>query len=379
MKKIAFIGKPHYGGGYTRFCYLRRLLSDHKLYLLGIGKTNSSFEIKDKDYFVIANALSQKLEKRKITQLFLDFVEKEEINIIIPMNSPIAVGAIPFISNAKIIQIVNSDTPRVYQYTATYIEWVSKVVCLTDKQVSELKKRISIQLHHKITIIPHGVDIIKTDPIVNKKNKLTIGFLGRVHQGHKNILLIPEILSRVNTNFEFHICGDGPDKKELLNRIEINQIPYIDHGAISNHLINDYLSKWDILLFPSFVEGFGITLIEAMNNGVVPIANILEGITDTIIDHNKNGFLVKNNAIFQYVDFIHSLDSNRELLHNMKLNAKAKVREKYDLNVIVEKYREVFDEVSDSTKPKEAIGFDNWKPYKEYKPSIYQRIRNRLF
>src|SRR5690606_12682639 len=133
-----------------------------------------------------------------------------------------------------------------------------------------------------------------------------------------------------------------------------------------------------ILLFPSQLEGFGLTLIEAMNNGIVPIANHLPGITDFIITSGKDGFVVEKNSVHDFVNRIEHLNADRDLLYQMKLAARETVRERFELTTVIQQYQQIFDEVLMTEKPSVTKDFPEWQAYVDYKPSIFMRILNRV-
>jgi glycosyltransferase involved in cell wall biosynthesis len=378
-KKILFIGKPGMGGGYTRFLYLKENLKEYELILASVGKLEKKSK-NEPDFFVNIGAdFCRKTEKRKLTLEFIKYCKEEEISIIIPMNSPIVVGAIPFLPiETKVVQIVNSDTPRVYKYVTEHIAYVSQLVCLSKRQFDHLSKKLSNEHKNKLKIIPHGLKINYEELPYNNSEKLKIGFLGRVHQGHKNVFLIPEILKNLSIDYEFQLIGDGPDKAQLLSRFEKYGISIIDHGFVANESIGKIIKKWDILLFSSFYEGFGITLIECMNQGVVPIANLLPGITDMIIEDQVSGFLVKDNRVKDYVNILEGLNQDRSRLQQLKENSRKRVIEKFDLVHVIYQYQKVFGEVLLSPKKIPSKDFKDWVPYKEYRPSLWRKILNRV-
>src|SRR5690606_11804358 len=133
---------------------------------------------------------------------------------------------------------------------------------------------------------------------------LRIGFLGRIHHAHEDVFKIPDIFARLSIPYQFEIVGDGQDKEKWLKDLQSKNISFTFHGFIPQDKIHELINKWDILLFPSQVEGFPLTLIEAMNNGVVPLANHLSGITDFIITSGKDGFVIKQNRIKDFVSRI---------------------------------------------------------------------------
>jgi hypothetical protein len=115
-----------------------------------------------------------------------------------------------------------------------------------------------------------------------------------------------------------------------------------------------------------------------MQHGVVPIANHLKGITDFVISHEKDGFIVSKNKIETYVEIINNLNNNRLLLNQIKKEASITVQNRFNLDEILVQYSTVFTQVNDSKKNTKTLEFKNWKPYIEYKPNVIQRILNRF-
>lgn len=375
--RIAFMGIPKAGGGYSRFLYLKKGLPHINFKLVTIGNRGIKYDYHEEAFITIGPDLDTCRDRKKLAQMFIEFIVKNDIDILIPGNSPIAISCIPFLPpTVQVVNIVNSDVPRVYKYVITHLEYVARVVCISPKQKQYLIEK-GLCDESKIRLIPHGVKSQEELQLKLPDQELKIGFLGRLHQGHKQILLIPRILSRLSFTYSFHIVGDGPDREPFIALLEELKIPYTFHGFVPNNEIDKIVKNWDIMLFPSIVEGFGLTLIEAMNEGVVPVANILKGITDYIIQDSKSGFLIRNNNIDEYVERLVKLNKQRNLLLEMKYNANKRVKDTFDLITICAKYNEVFHEVVHYEKP-EQQEFATWQPYEEYTPSLIQRLLNRI-
>ena len=374
-KKIAFIGAPISGGNYTHFKYLSKGLKDYHIDLLTVGKLEYNF-LKEPNFIHLGKDINRK-NHQQLALLLYEFLEKGDYSILIPMNSPIAVSLIPFIKpSIKIVNIVNGDTPRVYKYVTSHINHVSKIICVSKRQYEQLKKKLSYNnFNKKVLLIPHGIETSEIEEKSNLKEKLHIGYLGRMHQKQKNILLIPKILKKLQFDYHFFLIGEGNDKQSLIRELDEHMIPYTDYGQVANTHINHYLKEWDIFLFPSTNEGFGLTLIEAMSTGTVPIANKIEGITDYIIKDGKDGFIIDKNNIGLFVKRIEQLNKNRPLLEKMKVEAKTTIKNRFNLESVLEDYENIFNSVSNETNDK-SLDIINWKPYKEYKPPFFERVIN---
>jgi glycosyltransferase involved in cell wall biosynthesis len=377
MIKIVFMGKPALSGNYTHFKYLRDNLTNCKFYLLGLG-TVTDTEERDVDFVQIGQEFDRVKHKQQLAALLVDFCNERKIDILIPMNSAIAVSCIPFLKSTKIIQIINNDQPRVYKYILSHVERVSKIIAISKRQVDVVKGKLADDMKSKLILLPHGVHV-DDKKISNRANQiLTIGFLGRIEHASKGVFHIPVILDGLRIPFKFEIIGDGSDRDRLFSKLTKYNIPYKFRGAVPQNNVNGLISNWDILLFPSQYEGLPMTLIETMSSGVVPLANHLPGITDFIITSGKDGYVIKKNKVKDFVSRIEQLNEDRALLYRMKQAARETVRQRFELSDIIRQYQAVLEEVLKAEKPGATKDFSEWQPYVEYKPSIIQRILNRV-
>lgn len=130
------------------------------------------------------------------------------------------------------------------------------------------------------------IDLYGTD----EKNPLLL-FAGRVSD-EKGVFELPHIYKKLKDEIpgiQIAIAGTGPAEKELKKIFpEAIYLGWVDHNTLS-----DYYSAADMLILPSKFDTFGCVVLEAMCCGLPVIAYNTKGPKD-IIEHRKNGFLVKN-------------------------------------------------------------------------------------
>jgi len=146
-------------------------------------------------------------------------------------------------------------------------------------------------------------------------------------QDHKDVLLI--------------ILGSGPLEKKLKNQSKLLGIEENVRfcGFINN--IGNYLAATDIFVFPSFQEGFPNSVLEAMACGLPVIATRIGGVVD-VIKNEENGLLVEPGNVDQLADALKKLISDPEYASALGKNAIKTVRENYDINVIANKYIDLY-------------------------------------
>lgn len=125
------------------------------------------------------------------------------------------------------------------------------------------------------------------------ENNLVIGNVGRLHF-QKNQMFILDVLSylvKLNPKVKLVLVGQGADKEKLENRVnELNLQKYIIFAGVQDD-IQEWLSTFDLFIFPSLFEGLGIAGLEAEANGLPIYAS------DKVIPQE-----LKINSNFKFLD-----------------------------------------------------------------------------
>jgi len=104
-----------------------------------------------------------------------------------------------------------------------------------------------------------------------------------------------------------------------------------------------YYQAADITLFPSRREGFGNVIIESMAVGTPVISSYIKGITDTIIENEKDGILIKsNNKPEAYTQKIIELLEDSSKYEYISKNSKEKVNRLFNQNTIMMQYEVLY-------------------------------------
>jgi glycosyltransferase involved in cell wall biosynthesis len=139
----------------------------------------------------------------------------------------------------------------------------------------------------------------KADVKENKKE----GCIGLVYAGkfipRKHVEIIIEALSELkDEKYMFEIYGDGPEREKLVRLANEKLKPgtYSFKGSVDREQVLTAMSRNDFFVMVSENECFGLTYVEAMINGCIPIGSKGEGIDGIIID-GETGFLVDVNSV----------------------------------------------------------------------------------
>lgn len=159
-----------------------------------------------------------------------------------------------------------------------------------------------------------------------KSEKYEVGnflYVGTIEE-RKGLLFLIEAISLLDnkTNINLNIIGKIVDQSYfdmLLQKIHDwgleNNIHFL--GRVSDKELEEYYKKAEIFTFPSLLEGYGIVLIEALNNGLPIICFNNTAIPYTVKD-NVNGFIAKNKDAKDMALKIQQLTGNSELREKLQ-------------------------------------------------------------
>lgn len=178
------------------------------------------------------------------------------------------------------------------------------------------------------------------------KTKVKLIYVGRMERS-KGVHLLLEQLANNFPNVELLLIGDGPYKTELQSIAEelsiTEQVTF--YGKVPHSQAIELMSSADIFVLPTLrIEGFPMTIVEAMFVGLPILASNMGGIVDAV-DDGKTGYLITSNNAEELKDRLDKLVGSRDLRTLFGSNSKAKAHKEYTVNVMIDKYMDVFKEV----------------------------------
>lgn len=224
--------------------------------------------------------------------------------------------------------------------------YVTNYVAVSDKASEFLYPR---KVQNKVTIIPNLIDFDKfqyNEEASNRlrkelgiSNKKVYGIIARLdpQKNHSFLLdIFNEILKKEPESI-LAIVGLGPLENEIkdkVNRLGINK-SVIFRGYVDN--TTDYYSMFDIFLYPTNFEGFGIVLEEAQTSGlpilcsdVVP-SNVIVSDLVKLLSLKDNATLWANEAISL------SINDNRK-------DYKERIKVSFDKDNIIKTIENLYEE-----------------------------------
>jgi len=224
-----------------------------------------------------------------------------------------------------------------------------------------LSKGFNVNLE-RISCICNGVAV----PTIWQKqgtaidgDRINIGFVGRLEENQKGVLLIPKILSRLKYlgNIDkLSIIGDGPDRVEMECMLGemCPGLNYEYYGMLPNDKTIGLLKEQDILIMPSYYEGLPIVLLEAMGQGVVPVVSRLGGFTDPVVSDGENGILVEVGDVDGFAGAIDDIIKDKHKRMSMSQAAWHTVSSKFSEDIMGRQYLSMIRQLSETRNSKEV-------------------------
>jgi glycosyltransferase involved in cell wall biosynthesis len=180
----------------------------------------------------------------------------------------------------------------------------------------------------------------------SKSSKIIIGGVMRFNY-EKNLDLwikVAKNLSEKSDLVNFVIIGDGPELsrvRRLIKKLELTKL--VELVKPTNNIYS-HMSKFDVLLLTSRIEGLPNVLIEAQLLGIPVVSTNCGGAIETFID-SSSGILVGNYNPKLIADTLFLLVSDREGLSRYSANATVQAAQRFNIDTIAQQYVNIYNKI----------------------------------
>lgn len=256
-------------------------------------------------------------------------------------------------------------TPTVFVYSQVVNMFSDCEIALTESR-RNVKIAEGIK-EHKLKVIPNGIDLNRFSPIQAKKQEyrtdilekygipkdaFIFGNISRLteEKGHdvliKAFAKLKEFKETKDEKLHLLIGGGGRLEEELRQLAEAEGVS--DNITITGRFSEEeqirLYSAFDVFVFPSRAEGFGIVLTEAMAAGLPLIASNLQVLEE-----------VGGSAVFSYFETGDAENLAQKMLNsyikrgsldNIVNAARERVETNYSMEKFVDRYKELYEDLN---------------------------------
>jgi len=244
-------------------------------------------------------------------------------------------------------------------YASTFAKLIERLVLRLNVSafhtVSEASKRDLIKFGvaaDPICVIPNGIDISqyqgKDDdmPSYNQRLEPIAVFVGRLvfYKNVETVIKAYKNVIRVIPNAKLIIIGVGPHKDNLIKDAEEIHDNIKFTGRISHDEKVKIIKKSCFMVFPSYIEGFGIAIIEGFACGKPVLVSDVRPSKDIVRD-GYTGFVLPTFDVVAWTDKIIELFKNQDMLAEMGKNAYFEVLSNYQIEKVTSRMEKLYEKI----------------------------------
>jgi glycosyltransferase involved in cell wall biosynthesis len=235
--------------------------------------------------------------------------------------------------------------------------WCDKMIFISQPLIDwALREKITNK--EKIEKIYSGIQLDQFRPVtadvktknrekwnLNKEDRV-IGIVSKLWEGKGHLTLIEafkELKQRVN-NVKLVIVGEGDLYGELLSAVDENRLSDSVLFTGFQMDVSEILSTFDVAVLPSFFEGMGRVLLEAMAMEKPVVASRVGGIPD-LVKHRQNGLLIKPGDVAGLTDALEKVLSDSVLSSKMGKEGRKRIQEQFSSDIMVQSIDRVYREL----------------------------------
>ncbi|MES3703699.1 N-acetyl-alpha-D-glucosaminyl L-malate synthase BshA [Staphylococcus arlettae] len=159
----------------------------------------------------------------------------------------------------------------------------------------------------------------------------------------KRIDTIIETFTKIHAQLpsKLLLLGDGPELMDMKQKAK--SLGVEDHVLFlgKQDWVSEFYQMSDLVLLLSEKESFGLTLLEAMKSGVVPIGSNAGGIKE-VIKHDETGFIVDVGDSDTACEYALQLLTDQNLYNKMQTAMLADIDARFASNLITDQYESYY-------------------------------------
>ena len=218
------------------------------------------------------------------------------------------------------------------------------IVCVSNAVKNTYQQKFDIKDKKKV-VIYNGIGnefFDKKIPNRNKKinSETSIIYVGRLVKVKGVDILISAVEGLLKDGYKVNltVVGDGNERNYLENLVK--ELKIQNHVFFTGVQLNviEWLDKSDIFVYPSiWKEAFGISVVEAMARGCIPIVSNIGGLPEVVEDNPKYMFDNKEMLKFKIKEIIENNEiGNKEIITYAR---------KYKVEYTIKRLQNAYDEM----------------------------------
>ena len=235
--------------------------------------------------------------------------------------------------------------------------WCDKMIFISQPLIDwALRERIVGK--EKILRVYSGIELDLFRPVTGerknrirkkwklKRNDAVIGIVSKLWDGKGHAVLINAFkeLKKEIKDARLVIVGEGYLYDELLRMVDMHCLKDSVLFTGFQMDVSEIISTFDVAVLPSFFEGMGRVLLEAMAMEKPVVASRVGGIPD-LLEHGINGFLVRPGNVEELTEALKKILTDKGLAESMGKQGRKRIKEQFSADVMAQSVEKLYREL----------------------------------
>ncbi len=303
--------------------------------------------------------LANLFEDKKLFEDFIsNYITTQNIQVLHIIHTDFVFDMLPSLRtrHPKLRVVVTMFNDRVEYFLPSVAAAANVDVFVTDNSKVADSYKSRIQTETEVKVIPNGVNCYdKFNPKLYGRQAvrqelglqgedLAVFFVGRlsIEKNPDVFIDAAKIIAKQpdSEHIRFFVIGDGPMKGLIERSATGRNVSYLGYQSDVARL----LCAADIFVLPSSIEGFPMSILEAMAMGVAVVASDVGAVAE-VIESGKDGFVVTPGSSSEIAEVITRLAASPKLLEEVQVLARKKVENKYSNTILGENYKALYEDL----------------------------------
>lgn len=223
------------------------------------------------------------------------------------------------------------------------------------REMKSVMMQVNPRIGDRLSVIHNGVDLEKIDaidvsdgselPALFNQSKYRVGIVGRLEaqKGVGTFIAAAAALAKIRDDVVFPIIGEGSMRSEL--EAQVRELGIQDKVLFLGFRADaiSILKRFDLFLFTSTYEPFGLVVTEAMAAGVPVVALHNKGAIPEIIDDGIDGLIVTSLVPTELAAKVDTLLLDSGLASTLARNARKKVENSFTMQANADEVTRVYE------------------------------------
>jgi glycosyltransferase involved in cell wall biosynthesis len=223
------------------------------------------------------------------------------------------------------------------------IDWALKDHIVGEDKIAKIYSGIQLDKFHPVK--SEEKDRIRSKWSLQKEEAV-VGIVSKLWEGKGHTVLIEafKLLKEKIKDAKLVIVGEGYLYDELFRRVGNNGLRDSVLFTGFQMDVSEIIATFDVAVLPSFFEGMGRVILEAMAMEKPIVASRVGGIPD-LIDQGINGLLVRPGDARELADALERVLSDNGLAKKLGKEGRKKIKDQFSADVMVRSIEKLYREL----------------------------------